>query len=87
MLSRLKALAAGGLGIAVVLHDLNLAARFCDSIALLTAGRLLSKGSPREVLTRERLGKAFGVDVHVGEDPFDSERPCVSFRAVDVGLT
>lgn len=82
ILSRLKALAEAGLGIAVVLHDLNLAARFCDSIALLAGGQLLRKGSPREVLTREQLGKAFNVDVHIGDDPFDSTRPSVSFRAV-----
>jgi iron complex transport system ATP-binding protein len=81
ILARLRSLAAAGLGIAVVLHDLNLAARFCDTIALLSAGRLLQKGSPREVLTRERLSEAFGVDVHVGDDPFDASRPLVSFRA------
>jgi iron complex transport system ATP-binding protein len=81
ILDQLRSLAAAGLGIAVVLHDLNLAARFCDSVALIAGGRLLHKGSPREVLTRERLGKAFGVEVHVGDDPFDATRPLVSFRA------
>lgn len=82
IMARLQSLASAGLGIAVVLHDLNLAARFCDTIALLGAGRLLQKGSPRAVLTRDRLGKAFAVEVHVGDDPFDATRPLISFHSL-----
>ncbi len=82
IMTRLQGLARAGLGIAVVLHDLNLAARFCDTVALLGAGRLLQKGSPREVFTADRLGSAFGVEVHVGDDPFDPARPLVSFNSL-----
>ena len=81
VLERLQRLAKSGLGIAVVLHDLNLAARFCDSLALFSGGRLLQKGTPREVLTPEQLAHAFGVEAHVGDDPFDASRPLVSFHA------
>lgn len=82
ILAQLERLAKAGLGVAVVLHDLNLAARFSDSIALLGAGRLVQKGAPRDVLTPEHLGEAFGVEAHVGDDPFDPERPTISFRSV-----
>jgi iron complex transport system ATP-binding protein len=55
--------ARGGCGVAVVLHDLTLAARFCDRIVLLRKGRVLADGGPDEVLTDEHLSLAFGVQV------------------------
>ena len=46
-----------------VLHDINLALAFADRIALLHEGRLISNGAPVEVLERDRLRAAFGMDV------------------------
>ena len=40
-----------GVGCIAVLHDLNLAATYCDRVALLSGGRLLAAGVPEEVLT------------------------------------
>jgi ABC-type cobalamin/Fe3+-siderophores transport system ATPase subunit len=56
----------GGTSGAVVLHDLGLAARWCDAIALLLDGRIVAEGRPEEVLTPENLRRAYGVlaDVH-----------------------
>lgn len=51
-----------------VLHDLSLAARFCDDLLLLTEGRLLAQGPPREVLADERLATAFKVTALRGDD-------------------
>lgn len=45
----------------VVLHDLQVASRYCDDIALLSAGRLLACGTPAEVLTVAHVAQAFGV--------------------------
>ncbi|WP_137150009.1 ABC transporter ATP-binding protein [Devosia sp. FKR38] len=45
----------------VVLHDLNLAARYCDRIALLDHGRLLAIGAPAQVLTPERVSAIYRV--------------------------
>jgi iron complex transport system ATP-binding protein len=44
-----------------VVHDLNLAARFADSIWLLHEGRVLAQGSPKEVLTEENIRHAFHI--------------------------
>lgn len=52
-----------GLTVVCVLHDLNLAARFCDSIALLNKGAVAAYGTPEGVLTRERLREVYGVEI------------------------
>ena len=51
--------AAEGWGIVVVLHDLNLAARFADRLAVLQGGRLIAYGSPQEIMTTDLLRQAF----------------------------
>lgn len=53
------------------LHDLNLAAQFCDRIAILDAGRLVAIGSPEDVLTSERIRAVYGVTAHVDRTPVD----------------
>lgn len=46
--------------VVIVLHDLHLAATYCDQVALLAHGRLVAHGSPLEVLTETRLASAYG---------------------------
>lgn len=48
-------------GAIVVLHDLNIAARHCDRLLMLAAGRVVSIGSPRAVLTAARIAEVFAV--------------------------
>jgi ABC-type cobalamin/Fe3+-siderophores transport system ATPase subunit len=55
-----------GLAVIAVLHDLNLAAMFCDKLVLLAGGRVICQGTPAEVLTVETLSAAYGARVHVG---------------------
>jgi len=62
----LRRTADGDRTVLVVLHDLTLAARFCDRLILLDHGRVAADGTPEEVLTPEILGRAYGVTVHVG---------------------
>ena len=62
----LKGVARRGTLVLVVLHDLSIAARFCDRIVLLSAGRLVADGPPDAVLTREILNRTFGVDALIG---------------------
>jgi iron complex transport system ATP-binding protein len=47
----------------VVLHDLNLAARFCSTIAVLDNGRVVATGTPHEVLTPDILMPIYGITV------------------------
>ena len=63
----LRRKAAAGDGVVVVLHDLALAARFCDRLVLLDGGRVLAAGDPAAVLTDANLAAAFGVEVVRGE--------------------
>ena len=61
-------LAAEGRTVVAAIHDLDLAARYCDRIALLHDGRLVASGTPAEVLTADRVGHVFGTTVSVETD-------------------
>jgi iron complex transport system ATP-binding protein len=52
----------------VVLHDLGLAARFCDRLYLLNHGELHSSGSPVEVMTTENIASVYGVRSRITRD-------------------
>lgn len=57
-------------GIAVAaLHDLDLAARYCDHIALMQHGHVVAAGTPKDVLTAETLAKVYRVEVRVRSAP------------------
>jgi len=56
----------------VALHDLNLAARYCDRLAVMQAGRIVAQGKPEEVLTTTLLEEVFQVDAHVTASRFYS---------------
>jgi iron complex transport system ATP-binding protein len=55
-----------GAGVLSVLHDLNLAAAYCDRLALLDGGRLVRVGRPADVLEPDILERVFGTRVWVG---------------------
>ncbi|MDR7277431.1 ABC transporter ATP-binding protein [Catenuloplanes atrovinosus] len=63
-------LRGSGRTVVAALHDLDLAAAFCDRIALLHDGRLVSAGTPAEVLTPARIRDVYGVEAEVsaGDD-------------------
>jgi iron complex transport system ATP-binding protein len=58
-----------GITTLITLHDLNLAAAYCQRLYMLQAGRLVASGAPEEVLTPERLREVFLVDTVVGRHP------------------
>ena len=61
-----------GLAVLAVSHDINLAALFCDRLAVLCGGRIEAAGPPEEVLQAERLSRVYGVRVELAAHP---ERP------------
>jgi iron complex transport system ATP-binding protein len=57
------------LSVLVVLHDLNLVARFADEVALMVDGQLQALGKPDDVLTPELLSAAYHVPIEVLRSP------------------
>lgn len=65
----LRLLRETGATVVAALHDLNLAAAYCDRICVLDGGRLVAVGAPVDVLTERMLSEVYGVDSRVGVDP------------------
>ncbi|MDS1113045.1 ABC transporter ATP-binding protein [Gordonia westfalica] len=58
-----------GKTVVMVLHDLNLAARYSDSLVVMKNGAIVTVGTPSEVIDAEMLDDAFGLRAHVMTDP------------------
>ena len=69
VMSLARRLVDQGLTAVAAIHDLSLAARYCDRLVMLHQGGVLAEGSPWEVLTPENLARAFGVRATVRRDP------------------
>jgi iron complex transport system ATP-binding protein len=62
----LRQSAQAGQTVLVTVHDLSLAARFCDRLVLLAAGEIIADGPPDAVLTPAHLAACFGVEAALG---------------------
>ncbi|MEU4408027.1 ABC transporter ATP-binding protein [Streptosporangium sp. NPDC023963] len=67
LLRRLNA--ESGKTIVAVLHDLNLASRFCDHIIAMAGGAVVAEGPPAEVITADLVEKVFGLSCVIVPDP------------------
>ncbi|OAJ74278.1 ABC transporter ATP-binding protein [Brevibacillus sp. SKDU10] len=65
-----------GVTVVSVLHDLNLAALYCDRIIVLHDGRISAEGTPTEMMTTQRLSDVFQVNTAIIRHP-QTERPQV----------
>ncbi len=63
-----------GLTVVIVSHDLPMAARYCDEIAMIHDHNILCVGRPEEVLTPENMRVVFNVDAEMGTDPYNGKR-------------
>jgi iron complex transport system ATP-binding protein len=68
LLDQLRALAATGMGVVIVLHDLIQAARAADDVLLLKQGEMVAFGPAAEALAHQPLREAFGVEVMIVPD-------------------
>lgn len=68
-LSLLDFVRALGITVLAALHDLNLAARFCDRICLMDGGRMVAVGPAEDVLTSHRIAEVYGVEMLVRHHP------------------
>lgn len=58
-----------GVTVAMVLHDLNLAARYADHLVAVKEGAVVATGTPADVITAERVSEVFGMTATVVPDP------------------
>ncbi|MGO4335672.1 ATP-binding cassette domain-containing protein [Labrys sp. KB_33_2] len=58
-----------GIGVIVVLHDVNMAARYCDELVALHGGRLIARGTPAEIMTPACLKSIYGIEMGVIPHP------------------
>jgi iron complex transport system ATP-binding protein len=61
LMELLREEARRGAAVIVTLHDLSLAARFCDRLAVLKQGRMIAQGAPDEALCDATLAEGFGI--------------------------
>ncbi len=78
-LAHLQGLTQSGKAALVSLHDLGLAARFCDRLILMDRGQKIAEGPPEEVLTEDHLRLVFGITAHITQ----SEQGLI-FQALEV---
>ncbi|WP_110651171.1 ATP-binding cassette domain-containing protein [Salinicola peritrichatus] len=60
-----------GLGVIIVLHDVNMAARYCDHLVALHSGRLLAEGPPASMMSDTTLEAIYGIPMRVMNHPAD----------------
>ncbi len=65
MIRLLKAKAKNGIGVLLIIHDLNLASKFSDKIVILKEGNLIAFGEPFEVFRSKTLSNIFGLEMDV----------------------
>lgn len=68
-LELIRELVSTGTTALAAIHDLDLAARFCDMIVVLSDGTVLDAGNPAAVLTEDVIKQAFGGESHIHENP------------------
>jgi iron complex transport system ATP-binding protein len=69
VLDVVRGLADDGMAVLAVFHDLDMAARYSDRLAVVAGGRLAEAGAPEAVLTSAMLSEVFGVAAVIGTDP------------------
>src|SRR5699024_10893686 len=65
ILTMLQSLCAQGKTIIIVLHDLNLASRFCHKLMILNECKIQKQGTPEEVLTQRILKNIYQIDAYI----------------------
>jgi iron complex transport system ATP-binding protein len=65
----LTGLIKGGMAVAVVTHDLNLASLFSDRLLLLKGGQIIHQGNPEKILDEEILRRTYGKGLEIVRHP------------------
>lgn len=67
VMNKFRQLSEQGMGIVSVIHDLTLAARYCHKLVMLGEQKIISQGSPEQVLSPANLERCFNIRAHIGE--------------------
>ncbi len=78
LLELLTRMCSQGLAVIMVMHDINLAAQYCQHLVMISEGREFARGAPSEVITPSNIKEVFGVDAIVTKHSVTS-RPYVIF--------
>lgn len=65
LMRQMKVLANGGKTVVIVLHDINQASQFADTVVMMKGGEVVSVGTPKDVLTAQNMKVLYNVDVTV----------------------
>lgn len=71
-----------GITIAMVLHDLNLAARFADHMIAFRAGKIICQGAPEDVMTVNVLKETFQIDAEIATESRTGRPTCLSYDLI-----
>lgn len=71
-----------GCSIVMVLHDLNLAARFSDIMIAMRDGKIIKQGNPKEVMRVEVLKETFQVEAQIVEDKKSNRPICLTYDLI-----
>lgn len=66
------------LTVVAAIHDLNMASLYCDRLYVMKCGKIVSEGSPREILTSEMIADVYGVTARAELHPA-TERPAITY--------
>jgi iron complex transport system ATP-binding protein len=72
-----------GRTIVLVIHEINIAARFSDHIIAMKNGRIIAKGTPEEVIARDTLKDVFSIDAIVATEPIDNAPVCLTYSNIE----
>ncbi len=85
ILALLSEMCAAGLAVVVVIHDVNLAARYCLQLVMVRDGKEFARGTPEEVLTPANIMEVFGVDSVVTRQPVTAKPHVIFLSGSDRG--
>jgi len=69
LMKAIQQFAKKGVAVAMVLHDINLASRYCDKLLALLCSQTLAYGSVDDVVTTENVKRLFGIDAQIISHP------------------
>lgn len=66
----------------ITIHDLNLAAQYCDRVIMLNNGRLIADDTPEHVFTSEKLTDVYKLECHIDKNPF-TKKTRITFAGIN----